>query len=75
MEFAFDPMLEMGCGVGCGMGCGMGRGMGWDVGWDVAYWMIQQLHLRHVHVLGHNLLLQGGDPAELRRDGFNCRRR
>ena len=51
----------MGCGMGGGMGCGMGCGM--------------RLHLRHVHVLGYDLLLQGGDPAELRRDGFNYRRR
>ena len=55
----------MGCGMGCGMGGGMGCGMGCGM----------RLHLRHVHVLGYDLLLQGGDPAEQRRDGFNYRRR
>ena len=63
VKFSFWSQVgyRMGCGMGGGMGCGMGCGM--------------RLHLRHVHVLGYDLLLQGGDPAEQRRDGFNCRRR
>ena len=61
--------------MGCGMGCGMGGGMGCGMGCRMGCRMIQQLQLRHVHVLGHDLLLQGGDPAEQRRDGFNYRRR